>query len=342
MISIVIPLYNNIEFLPSCFESLKSQTSDSFEVIVIDDGSTDGGGEYSERVCSGIPNWKVYRQENRGAFCARFEGIKRAQGDYIIFLDSDDCLAPNAINTLLVIVSEYEPDIVVFEYTRRSLCGDRVYAESNSSFQDKTFIPLETYKEVICSGKLNTVWGKAFKKNLFTELEISPLYRGLNYGEDLLLLIMLLPRIANVFYISDILYFYRKNNLSATEIYKRSHALCLDIAFSEGLQYVQELSRNCLDNFSLAVTNNYYGLLRLITEDKSLNIHEKVAEAQALRVFIDKNNGMISWNNRLMKFHISVCMFLLINGYLHTSIYCARFTILFSKVRDGILFFIGH
>ena len=92
-VSVVIPSYNSAQFLPEAIESVLEQSYPHFEVIVVDDGSTDD----TKEVCDRYPKVKYFYQKNQGHATARNTGLRISTGEYIIFLDSDDCLLPEAI-----------------------------------------------------------------------------------------------------------------------------------------------------------------------------------------------------------------------------------------------------
>ncbi|MEG4109751.1 amino acid adenylation domain-containing protein [Microcoleus sp. S13_C5] len=92
-VSVVIPSYNSAKFLPEAIESILAQTLPAFEIIVVDDGSTDE----TKEVCDRYPTVKYFYQNNRGHATARNTGLRISTGEYLVFLDSDDCLLPEAI-----------------------------------------------------------------------------------------------------------------------------------------------------------------------------------------------------------------------------------------------------
>ncbi|MEO6860501.1 MAG: glycosyltransferase family A protein, partial [Microcoleus sp.] len=92
-VSVVIPSYNSTQFLPEAIESVLEQSYPPFEVIVVDDGSTDE----TKEVCDRYPTVKYVYQNNQGVAAARNTGLRVSTGEYILFLDSDDCLLPEAI-----------------------------------------------------------------------------------------------------------------------------------------------------------------------------------------------------------------------------------------------------
>ena len=99
-VSVIVPIYNVKAYLKECLDSLERQTLNGIEVIMVNDGSTDGSeliaAEYSER----NPNFRLLNRENGGLSAARNTGLESAQGKYVYFLDSDDFLADNAMELL--------------------------------------------------------------------------------------------------------------------------------------------------------------------------------------------------------------------------------------------------
>ena len=96
-ISIVVPVYNTERFLPACLESIDIQGTGSFEVILVDDGSTDGSPEICDSYCDKRERAFVIHKDNEGLLAARRDGLRKASGRYILSLDSDDALLEGCI-----------------------------------------------------------------------------------------------------------------------------------------------------------------------------------------------------------------------------------------------------
>jgi len=114
-LSVIIPLYNVEAYVAKAAESIASQAFDGLEVIVIDDGSTDNSMEVCAEHLQGVDT-KFIRQENAGPGGARNTGIRSASGEYIMFLDGDDFLVPNAFDSILPILYEENPDVLFGRY----------------------------------------------------------------------------------------------------------------------------------------------------------------------------------------------------------------------------------
>ena len=112
--SIIIPVYNVEEYLGQCLDSIAHQDYSDYEVVIVDDGSTDGSAAIYERFAAeaDVPV-RIVKQENRGLLLARRAGIKAANGDYYWHVDGDDGLAPHAMCAVSEIIDELNPDVVL-------------------------------------------------------------------------------------------------------------------------------------------------------------------------------------------------------------------------------------
>lgn len=107
MISIIVPVYNTKEYLERCVKSLQAQTLREIEIILVDDGSTDGSGELCDRFAESDARIRVFHKENGGSSSARNLGILRAEGEYLGFVDSDDYVEPDMYEKLYAAVQQY-------------------------------------------------------------------------------------------------------------------------------------------------------------------------------------------------------------------------------------------
>ena len=115
--SVIIPVYNTQDYLPACLDSVLAQTQKEIEVILVDDGSTDGSLGIELDYASRDPRVRVVQQQNLRQGTARNRGLAEARGEYVYFMDSDDLLAPEHFETCYRVCKEYELDFVTFETT---------------------------------------------------------------------------------------------------------------------------------------------------------------------------------------------------------------------------------
>ena len=112
-ISVIIPVYNVEDYLPICLESLMSQGDLRLEIILVDDGSTDQSGKIADKYAQNDDRFKVIHQENKGASAARNSGLSTAEGEYIVFLDSDDWIKEGSLSALYNEAVTHDADIVM-------------------------------------------------------------------------------------------------------------------------------------------------------------------------------------------------------------------------------------
>ena len=134
----IIPVYNAENVLVRCLSSIEAQSIDNYEVIMIDDGSTDGSlavcVEYAER----HSDWYIITQKNSGPSKARNRGLDCANGDYICFLDSDDYLSDDYLSQLQMQITEIQPDVIFFGYQKEFSDKDPEVFKPETEFADKT------------------------------------------------------------------------------------------------------------------------------------------------------------------------------------------------------------
>lgn len=130
-LTIIVPSYNNAAFLGMSIGSLSTKSS-SVEIIVVDDGSSDNSPEVLAELARSHSNLRVIRQENGGVSRARNTGIREASGRFIMFVDADDRLLPNALDRISRCMRDYNTDIVVF----RSFCKGREVEQWGEFFKE--------------------------------------------------------------------------------------------------------------------------------------------------------------------------------------------------------------
>jgi len=197
MISVIVPVYNTEAYLARCLDSLLAQTYPRLEILLIDDASTDGSGRICEAYAAGDGRLRVsHFPANRGPSAARNEGIRRAEGEFISFVDADDHVEPDLLEKLYTSLSESKADI--------SICGaDGI---SLNSGNPAVFSGKEAVRCLARGMPFNLVpWGKLYcadlvKSCLFDE--------RIFYSEDLLFLYGVLQRAGRVSYLPDPLYHY--------------------------------------------------------------------------------------------------------------------------------------
>ncbi|UII76128.1 glycosyltransferase [Flagellimonas sp. HMM57] len=167
MLSIIIPLYNAEKYIGNCLNSLVKQDYQDIEIIIVNDGSTDGSKRIVETFIKQYPNIYLYHQENGGIGTARNAAIKKAKGDYLYFIDSDDYIAENVLGTLMAILINNELEILGFKTQNTKLLTLNV-SENINDFDLNSKVAAYTGEEFIGNFNYRTeVWWYIVKKDFF-------------------------------------------------------------------------------------------------------------------------------------------------------------------------------
>ena len=179
--SIIIPVYNVKEYLAECLDSLLAQTFQNFEIIVVDDVSTDGSKDLALSYAARYPDKITVLEHtvNTRQGGARNTGIEAAVGEYLLFVDSDDYLVPNALEILSAAIQREKADIVEFCFTCVDEQGNYL---RRSGFRDR-IARLGVHKPLLISAM--GPWNKVYHASLFRDTEIR--FPKKYYYEDYLL-----------------------------------------------------------------------------------------------------------------------------------------------------------
>ena len=238
--SVIIPVFNSKRFLGKCLNSVVNQSFKDYEIILIDDGSTDASGTICDCYEEKYDNVTVIHKENQGQIAARTDGVKNAIGEYIVFVDSDDTLEPNALEVINSKIEKYHPDGVIYESSRTSAHG-LIKLHSGANFMEYMLTDKHAlYREILSTSSHCAVWKKAFKRNLFTTSGFEHLY-NLRIGEDFYQTMDLIANASSVLFIPDDLYNYRNNPGSI--LHKERMALSFKIDFTSAL-FVIDIMKN--------------------------------------------------------------------------------------------------
>lgn len=209
-ISIVVPVYNTSKYLSVCIDSIISQQHEDIEIILVDDGSDDGSELLCDRYSERFPNLiKVIHKANQGLLLARIDGFRKACGNYVMTVDSDDALLPGSLDALIRAMGETGDDVIVWEYTQgeESLFANPAPEAIDYSEPNKVSV----LKLLCASSSQNAMWRKAVKRErLCLDFDFLP-YAGMRFAEDFLLTVLIYNRAESFCFMNNILYYYRRN-----------------------------------------------------------------------------------------------------------------------------------
>lgn len=226
VISVVVPVYNVEPYLPDCLESICRQTYRNVEIILVDDGSTDGCGDICDKYKVKDSRVRVIHKLNEGLSEARNTGLRNATGELVLFVDADDYIEKNMVEALYNVLKNTNSDIAACPYRRFYTCDD--LKSVNLSSEKKVYSGKEFLERVFLNKDKNIEFvavNKLYKKNLFIENGIFYPYGKLY--EDAFTTYKLIYFASKVVIIDTPLYNYRLRDASITRS-SLSEKKCID------------------------------------------------------------------------------------------------------------------
>lgn len=207
LVSIIVPIYNVEEYLDSCINSIVNQTYENIEVVLVDDGSTDKCGAICDKWSKKDSRIKVIHKENGGISDARNKGINIAKGSFYVFVDSDDIVTNDMVETLMFYQQKYSSDIVQGMF--KDFINEEDVIVDNEKAKCTVINGIDAIKNMydIKNGIRSTVvWNKLYKAELFKELRFP---KG-KIHEDEFTVYKLYYKSSKVILLDKIVYLYRK------------------------------------------------------------------------------------------------------------------------------------
>lgn len=217
MISIIIPLYNVQNYLLLCLNSLKEQIYKNFEIIIVNDGSTDNSEQIvKDYMKNSKMNIRLFNQENGGVCAARNKGISESCGEYLCFVDPDDMVAPDYLSQMIEIIDKEKCDLVI--------CGIKSVPEdsivSTHVYKRHTITTMNSYealKKYLYQDIVSGIWSLMVSSKII-RLHNLRFAEGYRYGEDTEMVYKIIAHSGIVAYTKDQLYLYRVRYSSAMSI----------------------------------------------------------------------------------------------------------------------------
>ncbi len=210
IISVIIPVWNGEKHLTKCLESVLNQQIDDLEVIVVDDGSTDGTWALLTALAAKDSRITPIHQENAGASVARNTGLDRCRGKYVRFVDADDALPEGSMAALLQSAEAHGSDLVLAAYTE-VLAGKRTLRDLNKkdeALDHEAF--LARLEKLSNSFYYGVLWNKLFRGDIIRthQPRFTP---GLHWGEDFVFVMAYLAHCRRFSYVTQPVYDYIRN-----------------------------------------------------------------------------------------------------------------------------------
>lgn len=265
LISVIIPVYNVEKYLSTCLDSVLTQSMIDFEVLLINDGSTDGSADICDQYSNKDNRVKVYHKENSGPSSARNFGIQKALGEYIMFIDADDYIDQDTFKIVNFEAERFGADIVVFPIFEKKGEVIQIYNIAESYFDDKEskkgFLKEVWLKSGLLASPVNKIYKKEIIKNnniLFNE--------EFCIAEDYLFNMAYIDAARKGLSIKTPLYYYvRHNNSISTKVFYNKFDIALAV-YKESLELLSKYSIKEVEYINKIHTEFATGLIRAMYE----------------------------------------------------------------------------
>lgn len=269
LVSIIVPIYNAEKYLDSCIQSVLRQTYTNWELILIDDGSTDKSGRIAEEYGFADERITVFHQKNLGVSLARNQGIDEATGNYVVFLDADDELIEDCLAKTVNIAEETNADVVAGRSCEnQELFQDRIIWTGAEALENSLKDHLFTY----------SACAKLIRREFIGKTRFTP---DIRINEDSYFVFQLLCK-QNVFVLTnDVIYFYRANSESSSRtVFSEKYFDILKVSdlkykkIEEQFPQMHDLAKNML----LKARMNVLRILAVSTRDEYRDVEKKLLE----------------------------------------------------------------
>ncbi|WP_352398170.1 glycosyltransferase family 2 protein [[Clostridium] aminophilum] len=243
MISVIVPVYNVKPYLEESIQSVIHQTFRDLEIILVDDGSTDGSGEICDRYAEIDSRIRVIHQENRGLSAARNAGLDICHGDIIAFLDSDDAFLENALEVMEKAMRASGADIVECNFSsfprkKRSNLRNTPMQKAIPNHKPGLYSGPEAMKLNLYRTISNSVWNKIYRREIWNRFRFRS---GQNF-EDTDIILPVLHSARNVYLLDDVLILYRRRPESITQTLNLKNLMDITAAYTHYTNYICQFS----------------------------------------------------------------------------------------------------
>lgn len=297
-ISVIIPVYNTELYLKDCIDSVLIQTFSNFEIILVDDGSTDCSPFICDEYAKKDSRIRVIHKKNEGQGVARNCALEIAKGNYIFFLDSDDWLIPSALVNVFTLAKKYDVDIICFDtfYTSERLLLNSKQDEEKIELIDKK----ELIRQYLMSNISSTPWSKFYKRKLWEKIK----FPNIKLHEDAYVLHLIFDQCENALITNQKLYVqYIRSGSSCTNFFQKQNFLCIEC----GERYVKFCEEKYPDlvNYALCqlIERQIYTLKKMLN-DKRKPLFDKeysMIIAQIKSEIKKLQNFNIEYKNKLIQ-----------------------------------------
>lgn len=243
--SVIVPVYNAANTLPECLDSILNQTITDFEVICIDDGSSDSSWEILSTYAKKDSRIRIARQKNSGPGLTRNHGIDLALGEYLFFVDADDYIKPEMLETVCDLGQRQDADIVLFDGDRfdtvtRKRIPTYHFLQRELLLADVEVFSIQDCPETIFQISCPAPWSRAYKRNLVIKENLR--FSDFPNSEDLYFTYSCIAAANRITFTTQRLYQYRVGQTANVESGKAAAPLCIIEAYLELAHWLERKS----------------------------------------------------------------------------------------------------
>lgn len=315
MISVIVPIYNVENYVDKCIKSLLNQSDLDYEIILIDDGSTDSSADIIDKYYS-VDNIRIIHQVNSGVSVARNVGIELSSGDWITFVDGDDFVEPNFISSLQRTIAINNCDMVVFNYkaffneNNVFSCRMLPYSKNRYISEEKDFCQKRMISQYYLGGDNETVvssgttWCKLIKKDIIVNNNIK-FKPGLIKAQDTVFWLNVTEKASKIFFLNENLYNYRLsiNSISSGKKYLSNSVKEFDVLIKEYRRFIEDNYKD--DTYLDALNLRYIQVImwnidhNFFNKNNKDNLHTKIKQLNDFIYNIDYQNAIrnVSYND---------------------------------------------
>lgn len=284
-LSIIIPVFNSESHLVQCIDSVLTQDFDDFEILLINDGSTDRSGMLCDEYAGRYDNVHAFHKKNEGVSIARNKGIELAQGEYVIFVDSDDWLEKDALSYLMN--QEKKADLIFFGSVFRSVNENVIFYCPRFCIYNGIKEVQEGLLDLIINPKypdyLGFTWNKVFKHCILKEYNIR-FVGNLSYREDEAFTLQYAAHCSDLVTLPGIVYNYRVSNLGLTgKWHSKDEFLLLSHAYLACLTFYTD--KKIQEYIASQIARNYLNAIK-----RTVNVKERNLIIEKLWMFYHNEN----------------------------------------------------
>lgn len=242
LVSYIVPVYNVEKYLEHCLESILVQKGADYEILLIDDGSTDNSGLICDRYAGIYPDTvRVIHKKNEGLLLTRRRGFLEAKGDWFICVDSDDYIKPNHLQIISEAIASYDCDLIMFDY--ESVFPDGHLEDSGIDIKNVYIYEgtekTQIYSKRLLKNKYNNMWSKAIKRSIVDFEKNYSMLGVKNMCEDAIQSYELYSRAKKIVFIPQALYLYRRDIRSITANKNMDYWKAFFVSYELGWKYVK-------------------------------------------------------------------------------------------------------